>query len=70
MTGMLLAGLPVAGNPDHVFAALRENQVAFGAPSSVSAGNGYVPPAGVQAAVNCLERIAALAGPTPLLPCG
>lgn len=54
MTDMLLAGFPVAGNPDRVFAALRENQVAFSAPSSVSAGNGYVPPAGVQAAVNCL----------------
>lgn len=54
MTDMLLAGFPVAGNPDRVFAALREDQVAFGAPSSVSAGNGYVPPAGVQPAVNCL----------------
>ncbi|MEU4566783.1 cellulose binding domain-containing protein [Micromonospora sp. NPDC023956] len=56
MTDMLLAGFPVAGNPDRVFPALREDQVAFGAPSSPSAGNGYLAPAGVQAAVNCLVK--------------
>nr|WP_205801631.1 cellulose binding domain-containing protein [Micromonospora thermarum] len=56
MTDMLLAGFPVAGNAERVFPALREDQVAFGAPSSVSAGNGYVAPAGVQAAVTCLVR--------------
>ncbi|MGW4501779.1 chitinase, partial [Micromonospora sp. NPDC004336] len=41
MTDMLLAGFPVAGNPDRFFPPLREDQVAFGAPSSPSAGNGY-----------------------------
>ncbi|MFE0591118.1 chitinase [Micromonospora echinospora] len=56
MTDMLLAGFPVAGNPDRFFPALREDQVAFGAPSSPSAGNGYLAPAGVQAAVNCLVK--------------
>lgn len=56
MTDMLLAGFPVAGNPNAVFPPLREDQVAFGAPASVSAGNGYVAPAGVQAAVSCLVR--------------
>ncbi|SCL46187.1 Chitinase [Micromonospora citrea] len=54
MTDMLLAGFPVAGNPDRFFPPLREDQVAFGAPSSPSAGNGYLAPAGVQAAVTCL----------------
>ncbi|PZF94231.1 chitinase, partial [Micromonospora deserti] len=56
MTDMLLAGFPVAGNPNAVFPPLREDQVAFGTPSSTSAGNGYVAPAGVQAAVTCLVK--------------
>jgi chitinase len=56
MTDMLLAGFPVAGNTANVFPGLREDQVAFGAPSSVSAGNGYVAPSAIQQAVNCLIR--------------
>lgn len=56
MTDMLLAGFPVAGNTNAVFPALREDQVAFGAPSSTSAGNGYLAPGGVQQAVTCLVR--------------
>jgi chitinase len=56
MTDMLLAGFPVAGNTANVFPALREDQVAFGAPSSVSAGNGYVAPSAIQQAVGCLVR--------------
>jgi chitinase len=56
MTDMMLAGFPVAGNTANMFPALREDQVAFGAPSSVSAGNGYVAPAGVQQAVTCLVK--------------
>ncbi|TCC00702.1 chitinase [Micromonospora zingiberis] len=56
MTDMLLAGFPVAGNPDRRFPALRQDQVAFGAPSSVSAGNGYLAPAGIQSAVSCLVQ--------------
>ncbi len=46
MTDMMMAGFPVAGNTANMFPALREDQVGFGAPSSVSAGNGYVAPAG------------------------
>ncbi|MFI1192805.1 chitinase [Micromonospora sp. NPDC020750] len=56
MTDMLLTGFPVAGNANAVFPALREDQVAFGAPSSTSAGNGYLAPAGVQQAVTCLVK--------------
>ncbi|XVV11825.1 glycosyl hydrolase family 18 protein [Actinoplanes sp. CA-131856] len=56
MTDMLLAGFPVAGNTANVFPALREDQVGFGAPASVNAGNGYVAPAAVQQAVGCLIK--------------
>ena len=63
MTDMLLAGFPVAGGA--TFPALREDQVAFGAPSSVSAGNGYVGPAAIQQAVNCLVRTQSCGGYTP-----
>ncbi|MFI5835946.1 chitinase [Micromonospora sp. NPDC051300] len=65
MTDMLLAGFPVAGNANAVFPALREDQVAFGAPSSTSAGNGYLAPAGVQQAVTCLVRGQNCGGYTP-----
>ncbi|WP_203723556.1 chitinase, partial [Actinoplanes teichomyceticus] len=65
MTDMLLAGFPVAGNTANVFPALREDQVAFGAPSSVSAGNGYVAPTGVQQAVTCLVKGTGCGGYTP-----
>ncbi|MFC0033971.1 chitinase [Micromonospora chaiyaphumensis] len=65
MTDMLLAGFPVAGNANAVFPALREDQVAFGAPSSTSAGNGYVAPAGVQQAVTCLVKGQNCGGYTP-----
>ncbi|MEU8814351.1 glycosyl hydrolase family 18 protein [Actinoplanes sp. NPDC048796] len=56
MTDMLLAGFPVAGNAANAFPALREDQVGFGAPASVNAGNGYVAPAAVQQAVGCLVK--------------
>ena len=56
MTDMLLAGFPVAGNTANMFPALRPDQVAFGAPSSVTAGNGYVAPAAVQQALGCLVK--------------
>jgi chitinase len=65
MTDMLLAGFPVAGNTANMFPALREDQVAFGAPSSVSAGNGYVSPPGVQQAVSCLVKGQSCGGYTP-----
>ncbi|MFF5079984.1 glycosyl hydrolase family 18 protein [Actinoplanes sp. NPDC000266] len=56
MTDMLLAGFPVAGNTANMFPALREDQIGFGAPASVNAGNGYVAPAAVQQAVGCLVK--------------
>ncbi|BCJ43443.1 hypothetical protein GCM10010168_42470 [Actinoplanes ianthinogenes] len=65
MTDMMLAGFPVAGNTANLFPALREDQVAFGAPSSTSAGNGYVAPAGVQQAVTCLVKGTNCGGYTP-----
>jgi chitinase len=65
MTDMMMAGFPVAGNTANMFPALREDQVAFGAPSSISAGNGYVAPAGIQQAVNCLVKGTDCGGYTP-----
>ncbi len=53
MTDMLKAGFPVA-NTGLTFPPLRDDQIGFGVPSSVSAGNGYVAPSVVQQAVNCL----------------
>jgi chitinase len=47
--------LPGRGHRRHV-PALREDQIAFGTPAAVSAGNGYTSPAVVQAALNCLVR--------------
>jgi chitinase len=55
MTDMLAAGFPVAGT-GFTFPALREDQIAFGTPAAVSAGNGFTAPAAVQAALNCLVR--------------
>jgi chitinase len=55
MTDMIKAGFPVA-NTGQTFPGLREDQIAFGVPAAVSAGNGHTPPAQVQAAVNCLAR--------------
>ena len=43
------AGFPVA-NTGNTFPALREDQIAFGMPAAVSAGNGYTAPAVVQQA--------------------
>jgi len=55
MTDMVKAGFPVA-NTGQTFPGLREDQIAFGLPAAVSAGNGYTAPAVVQQAVNCLAR--------------
>jgi chitinase len=41
MTDMLLTGFPIEGNPANVFPPLRQDQVAFGLPASVNAGNGF-----------------------------
>jgi chitinase len=55
MTDMIKAGFPVA-RTGHTFPGLREDQIAFGLPAAVSAGNGYTPPAAVHDALNCLAR--------------
>ncbi len=55
MTDMLAAGFTVA-NTGIAFPALREDQIAFGTPAAVSAGNGFTSPAAVQQALNCLVR--------------
>ncbi|MHC3473009.1 chitinase [Streptomyces sp. 7R007] len=56
MTDMLLTGFPVAGDTSRVFPALRPDQVAIGMPASVNAGNGYVAPAEVTKALDCLTK--------------
>ncbi|WP_393077622.1 chitinase [Streptomyces sp. LN704] len=56
MTDMLLTGFPVAGDTGNVFPPLRPDQVAIGMPASVNAGNGYVSPAEVDKALDCLTR--------------
>ena len=57
MAEMLMAGFPVGGNPDHVFAGLREDQVAIGLPASPqAAGSGYTLPTEVVKAINYLVR--------------
>ncbi|HEX6353241.1 glycoside hydrolase family 18 protein [Actinophytocola sp.] len=55
MTDMLKAGFRVAST-GQTFPGLREDQIAFGLPAAVSAGNGYTAPAQVQQALNCLAR--------------
>ncbi|MFE0793394.1 chitinase [Streptomyces mutabilis] len=56
MTDMLLTGFPVAGDAGNVFPPLRPDQVAIGMPASTNAGNGYVSPAEVNKALNCLTE--------------
>jgi chitinase len=55
MTDMVKAGFPVA-NTGQTFPGLRADQIAFGVPAAVSAGNGYTAPVVVQQALNCLAR--------------
>ncbi|MGW5653504.1 chitinase [Streptomyces humi] len=56
MTDMLLTGFPVAGDANNVFPPLRPDQIAIGMPASVNAGNGYVTPAEVTKALDCLTK--------------
>ncbi|MEU2224670.1 glycoside hydrolase family 18 protein [Streptomyces sp. NPDC018347] len=56
MTDMLLTGFPVAGDQNNVFPPLRPDQVAIGMPASTNAGNGYVSPAEVNKALDCLTK--------------
>ncbi len=53
MTEMLLQGFPVA-NTGKFFPALRPDQVAFGVPANVNAGNGFTPVPQIQQALNYL----------------
>ncbi|HEV2779302.1 MAG TPA: glycoside hydrolase family 18 protein [Actinophytocola sp.] len=55
MTDMVKAGFTVA-NTGLRFPGLREDQIAFGVPAAVPAGNGFTAPAAVQSALNCLAR--------------
>ncbi|MEV4312065.1 glycoside hydrolase family 18 protein [Actinocrispum sp. NPDC049592] len=55
MTDMIKAGFTVAGTGIK-FPGLRPDQIAFGVPAAVSAGNGYISPAQNQQAVTCLAR--------------
>ncbi|MZD03936.1 chitinase [Streptomyces sp. SID5785] len=56
MTDMLLTGFPVAGDADNVFPPLRPDQIAIGMPAATNAGNGYVAPAEVNKALDCLTK--------------
>ncbi|MGW4383832.1 chitinase [Kitasatospora sp. NPDC004531] len=56
MTDMLLAGFPVAGNTANMFPPLKPSQVAIGMPANTYAGNGYVAPAVVNQALDCLTK--------------
>lgn len=55
MTDMVKAGFTV-GDTGHTFPGLREDQIAFGLPAAVGAGNGHTPPAQVHQALNCLVK--------------
>ena len=55
MTEMLMTGFPIA-NTGRFFPGLRQDQVAFGLPANVNAGNGWTPVPEVQRALNYLIR--------------
>ncbi|GHH70683.1 hypothetical protein GCM10018781_30840 [Kitasatospora indigofera] len=57
MTDMLLKGFPVAGNTANMFPALNPSQLAIGMPATTNAGNGYVSPAEVNKALDCLTKL-------------
>ncbi|WP_354640618.1 chitinase [Kitasatospora camelliae] len=65
MTDMLLKGFPVAGNTANVFPPLAPSQVAIGMPATVNAGNGYIAPAEVNKALDCLTRAVNCGGYLP-----
>ncbi|WP_371497169.1 glycosyl hydrolase family 18 protein [Kitasatospora sp. NBC_00374] len=65
MTDMLLKGFPVAGNTANMFPALAPSQLAIGMPATTNAGNGYVAPAEVNKALDCLTRTVDCGGYVP-----
>jgi chitinase len=56
MTDMLLTGFPVAGKATAMFPALAPSQVAIGVPANVNAGNGWIPDAQLDQALDCLTK--------------
>ncbi|AHH93461.1 chitinase [Kutzneria albida] len=56
MTDMLLTGFPVAGNTNNRFPALRPDQIAIGVPANQNAGNGWIPTAQLDQALDCLTK--------------
>ena len=56
MTDLLLTGFPVAGKTTAMFPALSPAQVAIGVPANVNAGNGWVPDATLDQALDCLTK--------------
>jgi chitinase len=56
MTDMLLTGFPVAGKTTAMFPALAPSQVAIGVPANVNAGNGWIPEAQLDQALDCLTK--------------
>ncbi|MCZ8523278.1 fibronectin type III domain-containing protein [Paenibacillus caseinilyticus] len=56
MADMVLAGFPVAKNPNHFFPGLRPDQVLVGLPANANAGGGFTPVAEVQKALNYLMK--------------
>lgn len=56
MTDMLLTGFPVAGDANNVFPPLRPDQIAIGMPATTNAGNGHVPSAETNKALDCLTK--------------
>ena len=68
MTDMIKAGFPVA-NTGQTFPGLRQDQIAFGLPAAVSAGNGYTAPAAVHQALDCLVKGQNCGGYTPSRRC-
>jgi len=56
MTDMLLTGFPVAGKTTAMFPALAPSQVAIGVPANTNAGNGWIPDAQLDQALDCLTK--------------
>ncbi|KOP68109.1 chitinase [Bacillus sp. FJAT-18019] len=56
MADMLLTGFPVAKNPNHLFPALRPDQVLLGLPANANAGGGFTSVAEVQKALDALIK--------------
>ncbi|WP_442951182.1 glycosyl hydrolase family 18 protein [Paenibacillus sp. 481] len=56
MVDMVLTGFPVAKNRNHMFPALRPDQVLIGLPANNNAGNGFTPVPEVHKALNYVYK--------------